>query len=180
MAPSRFSGGRLSSFVPCSVNSPRTASNARTRESATTTGLSTAASIPTATASMSTPSARTRPSDRARMPSLTRLIDTREIVVAAPAVTPQVAPTIRPPTMRVSGLNVRTASFSTPTADRSFSTTVRVPGVATTPSWPPCSRSPVSGDALGAALDPDAGLRVGHGHVAQLDRASRRRRRRSA
>ena len=144
MAPSRFSGGRLSSFVPDSVSSPRTASRARTRESASRTGLSTAASIPTATASMSTASARTRPGERARMPPFTKLIDTREIVVAAPAVTPVVAPTMVPPRMRASGLNERTASFSTPTADRSCSTTPVVPAVATTPSRPPVSRRPMA------------------------------------
>ena len=108
------SAGRLSSFVPASVSSPRTASRARTRESTSRTGLPAAASIPTATASMSTSSTRTRPGERARTPPFTELMDTREIVVAAPAVTPVVAPTMVPPRMRASGLNERTASFSTP------------------------------------------------------------------
>ena len=88
MAPSRFSGGRLSSFEPSSVNSPRTASIARTREPATTTVLSAAASIPDRDRVDVHPLGPDQAGGAGRMPSLTRLIDVFVIVVAAPAMTP--------------------------------------------------------------------------------------------
>ena len=78
------------------------------------------------------------------MPWSTRPIDVPEIVVARVHVDAVVPPAIRPPRIRASGLEERTASSVTPSARRSCRTTRAVPGPATTPSWPPESVSRVA------------------------------------
>ena len=78
------------------------------------------------------------------MPSFDRLTAVPVIVVAASASMPVRPPLMWPPMICAPGEKLRTASFSTPSAVRSLMIRPVVPAVATRPSCPPLSFSPVA------------------------------------